>query len=83
MMTTMSTKSSGIVHLLNRSMPFFTPPRMMTAHIARNTVWQTRGAREEEMKPSKAVPSSCCVTPRKPMERDRSKYSTLQPPTTL
>ena len=50
-MTTMSTNSSGIVTLLNFSMPDFTPADTIHAQPPRNRVWQSSGAQGEAMNP--------------------------------
>ena len=49
MMSTISTKSSGIVILLNFSMPDFTPADTITAQPSRKTVWKIIGRPGEEM----------------------------------
>ena len=49
MITTMSTNSSGIVILLNFSMPDFTPADTITAHPSRKSVWKSSGSPGEEM----------------------------------
>ena len=49
MITTISTKSSGIEILLKRSIPDFTPADTIQAQQPRKSVWQSSGAQGEAM----------------------------------
>ena len=67
MMTTISTKSSGMENLLNRSMPDFTPAETMAAQPPRKSVWQNSarpGLETNSPKAELTEPSSAAWKPR-------------------
>ena len=77
--------STGVVSLVNLSMPPRTPKMTTTALINRNTVCSTSGRHAEEMKPPNTAECSSMLTAGSENDNvsDLRKYSMDQPPTTL
>ena len=79
---TISTKSSGIVILVKRSIPFFTPPSTISDVAARKAKSiNTDSAGEDAIRPKIAVASSGRPWARCPV-RALPRKSRLHPPTT-
>ena len=82
-MVTIIRNSTGMLYLLNFSMPLFTPPATIRQEMARKAVKQTTGFQDE---PKKEANTPCRASGsdwRKPPVRDVPKYPRAQPPTTL
>ena len=73
MMSTISTKSSGIVILLNFSMPDFTPADTIQAQPPRKSVWQASGPQGREMKPLKTDDTAPTSSTWKPAVSERHR----------
>ena len=82
-MTTISTKRTGMVILLNLSMPFLTPAKTIPAVIPRKSRRQAMTLKPDAVNSPNIPVTASTLSGWNWMVRDLYSYSTDHPPTTL